>query len=471
MNDSKKKRILIPISFSFSIRYLYRTGMLHKIRDFATPVIVITWNETDLIDEMRIDGFEVHVIPESKKDEPYSNVRTKIDYWFNEFVLTSTSKKVQKKYLDQFVPTKVRTQKKLREKYNQLKFYFPGVKDKMFQLERSMLKGHTNYDEMIDLVKKLNVDLVFTPTPFQTQEDILLRACKDLGKKMIATILSFDNLTKRGWIPVGYDYYMVWNKYNCQEAISIYPKYANENNTKVVGAAQFDFYFDNKNLLPIHDWKKIAGLPDDDRKIILYAGGPKRLFPNEPQYLKDLLNALDAGEIKGNPIVLFRCHPIDDIQRWKDWVGEHPSLFYDISWTGKEKLQSTNVTFDNIYNLCSTLAYSQVHINLCSTMTVDGCAYKKPQIGPAYDDVNPSKAHLLRGMYSQEHFKPIIRSKGLKLANSKKELVAYVNEALEHPEIFTKQCNTILEEIITFRDGKSTDRVVSVIKEVIQEIN
>ena len=74
-------------------------------------------------------------------------------------------------------------------------------------------------------------------------------------------------------------------------------------------------------------------------------------------------------------------------------------------------------------------------------------------------------------MYSQEHFKPIIRSKGLKLANSKKELVAYVNEALEHPEIFTKQCNTILEEIITFRDGTSTDRVVSVIKEVIQEIN
>ena len=153
MNDSNKKRILIPISFSFSIRYLYRTGMLHKIRDFATPVIVITWNETDLIDEMHRDGFEVHVIPESKKDEPYSNVRTKIDYWFNEFVLTSTSKKVQKKYLDQFVPTKVRTQRKLREKYNQLKFYFPGVKDKMFQLERSMLKGHTNYDEMIDLVK------------------------------------------------------------------------------------------------------------------------------------------------------------------------------------------------------------------------------------------------------------------------------------------------------------------------------
>lgn len=469
MNNNNKKRILIPISFSFSIRYLYRTGMLHKIREFAIPVIVITWNEQDLVAEMKNDGFEVVVIPESRKDEPYANVRTKIDYWFNNFVLTSTSKKVQKKYLDQFVPKKVRTQKKLREKYNQLKFYIPGFKDKMFQLERSMLKQHTNYNEMMDLVKSLHIDIVFTPTPFQTQEDILLRVCKDLGKQMIAAILSFDNLTKRGWIPVGYDYYMVWNKYNYKEALSIYPKYANEANTKIVGAAQFDFYFDKKNLLPIQDWKQIAGLPVEDRKIILYAGGPKRLFPNEPQYLKDILNAVDTGEIKGSPIILFRCHPVDDIQRWKDWVGEHPNLFYDVSWTGKEKLQSTNVTFNNIYNLCSTLAYTHVHINLCSTMTVDGCAYHKPQIGPAYDDVNPSKAHLLRGMYSQEHFKPIIRSKGLKLANSKKEMVGYINEALQFPEKFTKQCNTILDEIITYRDGKSTDRVVEVLRKVVQE--
>jgi hypothetical protein len=31
----------------------------------------------------------------------------------------------------------------------------------------------------------LNIDAVFTVTPFHAQEDFLLRACKDLGKKMI----------------------------------------------------------------------------------------------------------------------------------------------------------------------------------------------------------------------------------------------------------------------------------------------
>src|ERR1043166_918080 len=103
---NKKQRLLIPISFSFSIRYIYRTGLLHKLRAFVTPVVVITWNQEDLIDELKQDGFEVHVIPESSRDAIYMNVRTKIDYWFRGFQLQSQAKKIQTKYLDQFVPLK-----------------------------------------------------------------------------------------------------------------------------------------------------------------------------------------------------------------------------------------------------------------------------------------------------------------------------------------------------------------------------
>lgn len=463
---NQQKRVLVPISFSFSVRYVYRTGLLHKLREFATPVVVLTWNEPELVEEMRNDGFEVHVISESRKDVEYANIRTKIDFWFNEYALKSPSKKLQRRYLDQYLPIKKRLKRDMRERYNLLKFQLPGYTKSLFEKERSMLVSHTNYNEMVAWVKSLDIDAVFTPSPFQTQEDILLRACKDLGKKMIASILSFDNLTKRGWIPVPYDHYMVWNKYNYKEALAIYPNAANEANTKVVGAAQFDFYFDNNNLMPPHEWHELKGIPQG-RKIILYAGGPQRLFPNEPQYLQHLIKALDKNEIAGNPVILFRCHPIDNIARWKKQVGEHPGLYYEQSWTGKEKLQSTNVTMQNIRNLCSTLAYTDVHINLCSTMTVDGCAYRKPQIGPAYDEVNPAKAHLLRGMYGQDHFTPIIKSGGLRLATDRSMLVQLINEALSHPENFTKQCDKVLEEIITFRDGKSTDRVIEVLKQVL----
>jgi hypothetical protein len=145
-------------------------------------------------------------------------------------------------------------------------------------------------------------------------------------------------------------------------------------------------------------------------------------------------------------------------------IGNSPNVFFDSSWTGKDEIHSADITKNDIKKLCSTLAYTDVHINLCSTMTVDGSAFNKPQIGPAYDEINPSKEFLLQQMYQQEHFLPIMETGGLLLATSKKSMIEYVNKALLNPGLYNKKCRIILENIITYTDGKSTDRVASVIK-------
>ena len=90
-----RKRLLVTISFSFSIRYLYRTGMLQQLRNFADVVVAITWNEEELIRELKADGFEVHLVPESKKGVVYETARKRIDYWFTFFRLNN-SKRVQR---------------------------------------------------------------------------------------------------------------------------------------------------------------------------------------------------------------------------------------------------------------------------------------------------------------------------------------------------------------------------------------
>ncbi|MCY7421112.1 MAG: CDP-glycerol glycerophosphotransferase family protein [Chitinophagaceae bacterium] len=458
-----RKRLLVTISFSFSIRYLYRTGLLHQLQNFADVVIAITWNEEELINELRTDGFEVHLIPESKKGIVYESARKRIDFWFTFFRLNN-SKRAQDKYLNLFNSKKTVVLSKARTIVNYARFYLPGYTRKIFKKEQETLVADTNFNGMLLLVDRLNIDAVLTVTPFHAQEDILLRACSHRNKQMIAAILSFDNITKRGWMPVNYDTYLVWNKYNYEQTLRIYKEIKDASRVHVVGAAQFDFYFNDNNLLSKEAWMQVAGIPETDRKIILYAGGPGSLFPNEPQYLQHILNAIDSGAIKGDPLVLFRCHPVDNLSKWKSFIGEHKNLVYDISWTGKEKLQYSNITIDDIKKLCSTLAYTDVHINLCSTMTVDGSAYNKPQIGPYYDEVNPAKQDLLRGMYYQEHFKPIINSQSLLLAGSKKELIHYINTALANPASVTKNSQKVLEEIITYTDGKSTERVVNIIK-------
>jgi len=439
--------------------------MLHQLRQVATPVIAITWHEPALIEELINDGFEVHVIPESRKGLQYLDIRTKLDYWFKHHALKSNYRKIQVKYLDQYLPFRSKFIRDIREFYNYSKSLLPGYINNLFIKEKQLLEDDTNFSDMLALVDTLNIDAVFTPTPFHTQEDIFLRAAKERGKKMFTSILSFDNLTKRGWIPVDFNVYMVWNKYNFNEAKRIYPRATATGNVHIVGAAQFDVYFKNENLISKDQWKQLTGIPLNDKKIILYAGGPGALFPNECQYLKHLVEALKNKEIEGDPLILFRCHPIDNVERWKEYVGEHPNLIYDTSWTGKERLQLTNITDKDISKLCSTLAFTDVHINVNSTMSVDGSAYRKPQIGPCYDEVNQAKEHLLQGMYSQEHFIPIVNTGGLLLAKSRKQLIDFVNETLKNPRNFISNSNRIVEEIITYADGRSTERTVEIIKE------
>jgi len=59
---------------------------------------------------------------------------------------------------------------------------------------------------------------------------------------MLTAILSFDNITKRGWIPVIFETYMVWNRDNKMQLERIYPQIQKER-IVVTGAPQFDFLF------------------------------------------------------------------------------------------------------------------------------------------------------------------------------------------------------------------------------------
>ena len=459
-----KQRVIVTISYSFSIRYLYRTGLLYMLRDFCEPVIILTWQQADLMAELQADNFEVHVIEEPARSAAYIDIRRRIDFWFDHFRLRGKYKKNQQNYLDQYLSFKSKLLRNSRKWYNIVKFYNPLYTAGVFTKEQRLLQEDENYLRIKQQVLELHADAVFTVTPFHRQEDVLLRACEAAGLKMITAILSFDNITKRGWIPVNYHTYIVWNQENKAQLLGIYPQ-VKDRQVHLAGAPQFDFYFNERHLMPEEDWKIMTGLGNTNKNIILYAGGPQALFPQEPEYLKAIAAAIADGRIQ-NTVILFRCHPIDNIERWKSALGNSPHVVFDASWTGSKNLGYANITEADIKKLCSTLAYTHVHINLCSTMTVDGSAYNKPQIGPAYQHTRKA-SNLLEQMYWQEHFVPVMQTGGLMLARSAGELIAHIIAALQNPAAYTHKNAAILQSIITYTDGRSTVRVASIIKQAL----
>ena len=65
--------------------------------------------------------------------------------------------------------------------------------------------------------------MLFYGVPFSPAGRPFAPGLQGEGKQMITSILSFDNITKRGWIPVLYDVYLLWNASNRAQLNRIYP--------------------------------------------------------------------------------------------------------------------------------------------------------------------------------------------------------------------------------------------------------
>jgi hypothetical protein len=464
--ENVRKRILVPIVGQGSITHIIRTGMLEKMSEFCEPVIALLWNEEELIKELNDKCYETTFFPYYKVSPHYASLRYKINLWYLRFKLRTPSVNIQQKYLAQFKNKKksIELKKQIRDTYHSVRFRFQsGYIQKLIKQEETLMQEENVFSQYKDWLKQLNVSGLFTVTPFLHEVDLIARIFKKQGIPIIASIHSFDNVTKRGWQSVVFDHYIVWNKYNKAELQRIHRVLQKDDAITIAGAPQFDFHYNSSFAWNREEWLERLKLPSD-KKIILYSGGPVSLLPNEPQYLKALKEAFEQGKMPADTVVLFRCHPLDKVERWKQYVGDCPYIFYDSAPNGTTKLDYVNVIKEDIMKLMSTLKHTHIHINVISTMCVDGSAFHKPQIGPFYDDINPSTQDLFRQMYYQEHYVPIMNANVLNLAYNKDQFIDLVNRVSEHPSAYIDNCDKCVEEIITYRDGKSTDRAAAAIK-------
>jgi len=332
-------------------------------------------------------------------------------------------------------------------------------RNRLLEVEHELLIADTNFKVFDCLLDDLKPDALLSFTPYLRLEYLLLRAAYLRKLPMCTAIISFDNLTTRGWIPAIFDAYFLWNKYNQAELYRAYPEAINSQ-VVIVGAPQFDFYWDKSFLWDETHWRQKLGLPFH-RPVILFGAGPESIAPHEPHWLGQLDRAITDAEIPDNPVILLRRHPNDPFSRWKAVLEQTQNVVYDEPWpAGKEHIATTNVNRYAIEKLVSTLSHSAVHISCSSTMSIDGAIFDRPQIGPAYDD-RPGKRfdRIVRELYLREHYLPITNSGGLAIAYSRSELLQAITSALNEPEKNAENRRRMVLEICTYADGQATTRL------------
>lgn len=454
-----RPRVLVPITIHFSVRYVVRTGLLARMRAFCEPVLALSWDDDDLVADLRTEGVEVARLPDAQVDAAVHGLVRTLDAGFTRRLGSpSTAIDRRRQHVDR-APA-VRLRRWASWKKAQLLDLRPGNEERARRALPGALASGTNIDAFEAFLRDQRIDVVFSVTPFSVQELVLLHAAARAGIPQITSILSFDNITTRPPLPVIFDRYLVWNDANVRELMRGYPELRRED-VAVVGPAQFDFYADADRVRPEAEWRRSIDLPDG-RPTVLYGAGPPSVSPHEAQYVDHLLAAIADGALPAELIVVLRRHPNDLPARWERFRA-HPSVrFDDPGELGAHQYRpgQVNLRDEQISDLCSTLAHTDVHVNVSSTMTLDGAFYGKPQIGPAYDDEGgrPQRRRAVE-LYQREHFLEIVESGGLELAHSRTELIRLVERALAEPSRLAPQRQVMLERLCSRTDGRATERV------------
>lgn len=455
----RKPRLLIPLVLHFSVRYLVRTGLLSRLMDFAVPIILLNWKDSGLEREMRQLGAEVHSLPAFRFGASFDRLKSRLAV-IDKLTMQSPSTLIDERRRFAIMKPHDRYLKWIWHRYIRAQVRLPGASRRLRKAYQQAFWTDTNVRSIAAALKILKPDAVFSITPIRIEEEPVLRLAKQWHLPCCAAILSFDNLTTRACLPIVFDTYLLWNRHNASEVKRLYPA-SSQSQIEITGPPQFDFYWDSSYLWDEPRWRAEVGLPPG-RPIIFFGGGFYGVVPQEPQYLEQLDEAIEEGSIRGKPLILFRRHPVDALDRWKPVLCKTKHVVVDAPWKAGEAEGNIDIKRYDIERLASTLSHSSVHLNTSSTLTVDGAIFDKPQIGPAYDDT-PGKPfdRIARELYLREHYLPITYSGGLDLARNRVEAIRAVNAGFEHPERLAKGRARLIKEICTYGDGKSTLRVAS----------
>jgi hypothetical protein len=455
-------RVLIPITYGFSVRYFLPTELLAGLAQVCHPVIALGWDDPELQALLEHRGFEVLQLPVPELSHQYRMFRRKQSILHDRRLNSPTTKIRRARQLSMMHAPRDRFLNQLRSAVDAVIVSLPGAGARLEREELEQLSRGTNLGAFAGFLDALNLDAVLSVTPYHDQDGLLLYAAQQLGLTSLTSVISFDNPTTRERMLACSDQLLVWNKYNRTELVRTYPQLDAER-VKVIGAPQFDLHRKPELLMGREEWCSALSLPQD-RPIILYGAGPAHLVPGEASLIRLLDDAIGQGHFLDNPYILVRRHPAEPPEAWSELSSQLRHGHVVDPWAAGSSTFRGWPSQEDIMIQMSSLAHCEVHINVCSSMTLDGAMFDRPQIGPRFvPGATVSENSRIKGMYKQEHWLPIAASGGLITVDSAEELLLATAQALQHPEEESDARQRMIKDVLTYTDGQSSQRLVDAV--------
>lgn len=282
-------------------------------------------------------------------------------------------------------------------------------------------------------LERIAPDAVWSTMCVSLLEYPYILAARDLGIPVVASILSFDNLTSRGLLPL-FDHYLVWSESMREQLLRLYPR-VDAARVEVTGTPQFDFHTRPEFRWPRADTLAYLGLPvREGSRYLLYAASHVSLAPREPELVEGVvLRMAETTALRRHHLVI-RLHPLDDGTRWRTLAAESPHVrVVAASDAGPGSDGWTPGSAADQARLVSTIAHGDACINVASTMSLDAAILDRPVIGIALEGVDARPREILYEEYGAEHYRPLVESGGLRVARTWDEVGELMERAVREP--------------------------------------
>ncbi|NNE32704.1 MAG: hypothetical protein HKN40_10070 [Winogradskyella sp.] len=341
-----------------------------------------------------------------------------------------------------------------------------------YKFQQKSFKSNVTTKRYISLLKKHSPDLVYFTHQRPPYIAPLIYASNIEKIKTATFIFSWDNIPSKGRMSGDFNYYFVWSHLMKEELLSFYVNIKPEQ-VIVVGTPQFEPYVLDKYKIELNQYMSKFDL-DTTKKTICYSCGDVSTSKNDPLYIKTIAEAISKNKIIEPVNLIVRTSPAEDSSRFKSLKDNYQFIKWNYpKWTlsrdtHQETWSQRIPTVEDIVDLRGLLTYSDIAINMCSTMSLDAMFFNKPVINPVFGNET-------NGLYNDQkylkyqHYSRVVDSDAVAVVRTAEALINEINLLLENPDNRLEAQKELLELQISYPLQGTSERIVTTINQCIEE--
>ncbi|MDA2927292.1 hypothetical protein MYX78_08680 [Acidobacteria bacterium AH-259-G07] len=461
-----RPRILLLISGGWAVRNYIRSGLVDLLSKQAEVIVMLPSGDSVFEEELRSRGLRVEFYLPYSVPRPLSflnvsmvnGLNRRLGLWHPTFWrwVKSVHPLWKRPYLEVLRFASVLCQNK--------SLYRAGR-----QLHDKWVESFPVLEDYVRLFEDVRPDIVVSSNPFDWSELPLSLVAARLHVPTVTAIVSWDNLSYKGFPLTRFTRYMVWSDLMKRELLRIEPQ-LDLDQIQITGTPQFDFHLSEELIWTREEFfGRIGG--DPTRPLITYSACADLTFSEEPEVVAMLWQAIEQGDVIDNPQLLIRLHPHDKTDRFDRIRQRCPSLLIKRPWKhNADRFWWFTPTRDDLALLSNTLRYSDISVNAFSTIVLDSAIFDKPIVCVAFSSERDSPAaDYLRHSSEIGHCQYLSESKAVRVAFSLVELISHLNSYLSDPSAERELRHRMVEQICGPVDGTTKYRMVDCILSTLKQ--